>query len=319
VAAATGFGTVAAGAYLMRGLASGPDSGPGPAFEVPVGACDSHVHIVGDPARFPLSPDRDYTPPPATAEDLSEMLRHLRCDRVVIVTPTAYGADNAATLDAIRFLGRDRACGVALVDGDTRPATLDRLRDGGIAGLRVLLYSGDNFNPTKAMQHLQIKTDFARPRHWHLDIATTPDVIAALYAPLAASPVPIVFDYFGWIGEGLDQPGAEAVLSLVRSGRAYIKLSEPYRLSRRGPDYPDLAPIAQAIVAANPDRVLWGSGWPHVGSPPSGRKPTELTPNVKVDTVHLLDLLADWVPDAATRHKILVENPARFYGFGSSA
>ncbi|HLZ07211.1 MAG TPA: amidohydrolase family protein, partial [Chloroflexota bacterium] len=102
----------------------------------------------------------------------------------------------------------------------------------------------------------------------------------------------------------------------VKSRRAYVKLSEPYRLSKKAPEYGDLVPVVRALLAANPDRLLWGSGWPHVDSTPvAGRSNTDLAPNLPVDTGHLLNLFASWVPDAEIRHTILVKNPARLYGF----
>jgi predicted TIM-barrel fold metal-dependent hydrolase len=117
---------------------------------------------------------------------------------------------------------------------------------------------------------------------------------------------------------GLRQMGAGAVLSLVRSGIAYVKLSEPYRLSNNSPDYPELKPLVDALIAANPDRILWGSGWPYVSGPVPGRPVAEITPNLPIDTGNLLSLFAAWVPDDGMRRKILVENSARLYGFSDA-
>jgi predicted TIM-barrel fold metal-dependent hydrolase len=186
---------------------------------------------------------------------------------------------------------------------------------GGIAGIRLFLGGGD-FRPAAAARHLQTAIDLANVRGWHLDVSAPPDVVAALAPQLAACPVPLVLDYFGWVAGGVQQPGFEAVLSLVKSGRAYVKLAEPYRLSKKAPEYGDLVPVVRALVAANPDRLLWGSGWPHVDSTPvAGRSNTDLAPNLHVDTGHLFNLFARWVPDAERRRTILVENPARLYGF----
>lgn len=187
---------------------------------------------------------------------------------------------------------------------------------GGITGMRLFLGGAGVFRPAAAAKHLQTAIDLANVRGWHLDISAPPDVVAALAPQLAACPVPLVLDYFGWVAGGVQQPGFEAVLSLVKSGRAYVKLAEPYRLSKKAPDYGDLIPVVRALLAANPDRLLWGSGWPHVDSTPvAGRSNTDLAPNLPVDTGHLLNLFARWVPDAEIRRTILVENPARLYGF----
>ena len=309
-------GLCASMAHLKRSNAAGPQSKTAVAFEVPRGACDTHVHIIGDPVEFPMAPDRDYTPPSATADELLEVQRSLKLDRVVIVTATIYGNDNASTLAAIRQIGRDRARGVALVDETASSAALDSLARAGITGFRLLIDEAELSKPGAAARRLRRATDLAKSRGWHLQISTPPDVTSALAAQLVSSPVPLVFDYFAWAAGGVDQPGFDAVLSLVKTGRAYVKLSGPYRLSKDPPAYPDLAPVVHALLAANPDRLLWGSGWPHVdSSDSSGRAKTDLAPNLPVDAGQLLNLFATWVPDAETRRKILVDNPARLYGF----
>ena len=173
-----------------------------------------------------MSPSRDYTPAPAPADDLREMLQFLGFDRVVIVTPDVYGTDNAVTLAAIEALGQDRARGVAWVAQTTQPEDLDRMRAAGIVGIRVSLQHGDKgFDATNAAKHLQAKFELARIWKWHLQFSEPPSVISALKSQLASSPVPLVFTYFGWAQGGVDQPGFAAVLSLIKSGSAYVKLS----------------------------------------------------------------------------------------------
>ena len=285
------------------------------AFDVPRGACDTHVHVIGNPAKFPMSRSRDYTPPPATVDELRAMLQFLGLDRVVIVTPDIYGTDNSATLAAVKELGHDRARGVAWVAETTPTEALDFMRAAGIVGMRVNLYGGKHFDAAVAAKRLKAKFDFAQKQKWHLQFSEPPFVVSALKAQLASSPVPIVFTYFGWAEGGVDEPGFDAVISLVKSGLAYVKLSEPYRLSKKGPDYPDLVPVVHALLAANPDRVLWGSGWPYVSGAVPGRSVTAITPDLPIDAGHLLNLLATWVPDVETRRKILVDNPTRLYGF----
>ncbi|MBV8661904.1 MAG: amidohydrolase family protein [Hyphomicrobiales bacterium] len=286
------------------------------AFDVPRGACDTHVHVIGDSAQFPMSPQRDYTPPAATVDDLRRMLAFLKLDRVVIVTPTIYNEDNSATLAAVKALGPDRARGIAMIDETAPASVLDALRDEGVAGFRLLMSDAATVHRDATAKRIAAAIDIAQARGWHIDIQAPPDVIAAVAPQLASSPAPLVFDYFGWLAGGLEQPGFDAVASLVKSGRAYVKLAEPYRLSKRAPDYNDLKPLVAALVAANPDRVMWGSGWPHVNSgSDGGHARTDVSPDLPVDTGHILNLLADWVPEAATRRKVLVDNPARLYGF----
>jgi predicted TIM-barrel fold metal-dependent hydrolase len=309
------FGCLMAASSFLRVPGAGPKPKTPIAFEVPRGACDAHVHVIGEPREFPLSVDRDYTPPAATAEELREVLQFLNFDRVVIVTPDVYGTDNSATLSAIRQLGQDRARGVGWIAETTPSGVLDSMRTAGIVGIRLSLDQGGVFNAETAAKRLREKIDLAEKHGWHLEIGTPPDVIAALVTQLASCPIPVVMNTFGWVEGGVEQAGFDAVVSLVKSGKAYVKLSEPYRLSKKAPNYPDLLPVVQALVAANPDRMLWGSGWPFVSGAVPGRAKLDLTPHLPLDAGHLLDLFAAWVPDAETRRKILVANPARLYGF----
>jgi predicted TIM-barrel fold metal-dependent hydrolase len=143
-------------------------------------------------------------------------------------------------------------------------------------------------------------------------------IISSIKDLVETAPMPVVFDHFGGAEAalGVGQPGFADLVELIRSGRAYVKLSGAYRASKRGPDYPDAAPLARALISANPDRVIWGSDWPHPGTPPaSSRARTEVTPGLQIDDGRLLNLLAVWAPDPMTRRRILVDNPARLYGF----
>jgi predicted TIM-barrel fold metal-dependent hydrolase len=143
-------------------------------------------------------------------------------------------------------------------------------------------------------------------------------MISAIKDIVATSPVPVVFDHFGGaLAElGAEQPGFADLLELVRSGKAYVKISGAYRASKLAPDYPDVVPLARALIAANSDRIIWGSDWPHPNSTtPPGRKPTDLTPLFQIDDGRLFNQLVVWAPEAATRKKILVDNPAQLYRF----
>ena len=147
-------------------------------------------------------------------------------------------------------------------------------------------------------------------------------MVTALKNRFAAAPVPLVFDHFAGAQAalGVDQPGFGDVLDLVESGKAYVKISGAYRASRAAPDYADVIPLAKALIAANPDRIVWGTDWPHPNSvTPSDRKVTDVTPLFQIDDGALLNQLPVWAPDAATREKILVTNPARLYGFEERA
>jgi predicted TIM-barrel fold metal-dependent hydrolase len=288
------------------------------AIEVPPGACDCHVHVVGDQQRFPMTPDRVYTPPAAGADELLALQRRLRFDRVVIVQPSFYGIDNAATLDGLRQLGPRRARGIAVIDDKTSPAALDDMVKAGVRGIRLNLETAGEIDPAALSRKLQAALRQIAGRGWHVQIYTRLPVIAALASELAALPVPLVVDHFGGAQAalGAEQPGFGALTALVRSGKAYVKISGAYRVSRLAPDYADAAPLARALIAANPERIVWGTDWPHTDSArPPGRPTTDVSPFQPIDDGLLLNQLPSWAPDAAIRRQILVDNPARLYGF----
>lgn len=280
-------------------------------FTVPPGACDSHTHIFGD---YPMVPERKYTPEPAGPEAMAALHRSLGLERVVIVTPSVYGTDNASTLDGIKARGNS-ARGIAVVSPQARPELLQALHEAGIRGIRLNLASSDIADPVVAAARLQWAADQVSGLGWHVQVNTTLDVIAALSTVVPSLPVPVVFDHFGGARAeaGPRQPGFPDLVKLVASGRAYVKISGAYHISQRGPNYPDCLPLAQALVAANPDRVLWGTDWPHPN--PQSKTPLRPTPFQAINDGMLFSQLATWVPNPTDRAKILVANPARLYGF----
>ena len=286
-------------------------------FDVPAGACDCHTHIFGDSRRFSFAPSRAYTPETASIEEMRALHRTLHTDRVVIVQPSVYGTDNACTLDAIRQLGSD-ARGVAVIDDKTPDAALDKMARGGIRGIRVNLEAAGLTDPAAGRRRLQAAIQRVKSRTWHVQVYTRLSVIKGLEDQVLASPIPIVFDHFGGAEAslGVRQPGFDALLNLVRTGHAYVKVSGAYRSSTQLPDYADVAPLAKALIAANPQQVLWGTDWPHPDSSPvTGRKPTDVAPLLPIDDGRVFNQLATWAPDATERRMILVDNPARLYGF----
>ena len=287
-------------------------------FAVPDGACDCHVHVFGDPQRYPFASGRVYTPETASIAELRACLDALHMDRVVIVQPSVYGTDNRCTVDAVRELGR-RARGVAVVDANTPDAALDDLAAAGIRGVRLNLMTAGVSDPSVALQAFTTAAERASKRKWHIQLNTSLKLIDAIRSQLQASPVHVVFDHFGGAAAsaGVQQPGFGALVALVKSGTAYVKISGAAdSVSTRAPDYPDVSPLARALVGANPQRILWGSNWTHPDSARvPGRKNTDIAPLMQTDDGRVLNLLAEWVPDAAVRRGILVENPARLYGF----
>jgi predicted TIM-barrel fold metal-dependent hydrolase len=309
---------VIAGGLLMHARSSlGKASQPATPvnFDVPAGACDCHTHIHGDPAQYPYFSGRVYTPEMATPEEMAELHKALRMRRVVIVTPSVYGADNSATLFGMKARGAD-ARGVVVIDDKTTESELDAMGRAGVRGIRLNLATGGTADPAAGRQRFQAAVERVKGRNWHVQMYTNLAMISAIKDLAAASPVPVVFDHFGGAQAALgpQQPGFADLLALVRSGKAWVKISGAYRASKLGPDFPDAAPLAQALIAANSDRVVWGTDWPHPNSS-SGRPVSALAPFFEIDDARLLNQLPAWAPDPAIRKKILLDNPVRLYGF----
>ena len=248
---------------------------------------------------------------------MTALHKALHIERVVIVTPSVYGTDNSATLFGIKARGAT-ARGVAVIDEKTPDSDLDAMNQAGIRGIRLNLATGGVSDPDVGRQRFLAAVERVKARGWHIQLYTSLAMITAIKDLVAASPVPVVFDHFGGAQAALgpDQPGFSDMLELVKSGKAYVKISGAYRASKLAPDYPDVVPLARALIAANSDRIVWGTDWPHPNSvTPPGKKPTDLTPLFQIDDGRLFNQLPVWAPDAAIRKKILVDNPARLYGF----
>jgi predicted TIM-barrel fold metal-dependent hydrolase len=286
-------------------------------FDVPPGATDCAVHVFGDPKRHPFWEGRTYTPEPATVGELRQVMRALRVDRVVVVQASTYGTDNSCVVDSIREFGSG-ARGVAVIDENTTEASLDDMHRRGVRGIRLSLGNQGVTDPAAARQRLTAAAERMKNRTgWSVLISGSPATWEALRVELAAFAVPIVIDHFGEprAADGVGQPGFTTVLNLVKSGKAYVKLSNADTLAAQ-PDMSDLTPYATALISANPQRIVWGTAWPHpsAGAVP-GRKPTDVALHRQVDDGQVMNMLPIWAPDAAIRKMILVDNPARLYGF----
>jgi len=207
-----------------------------------------------------------------------------------------------------------------VIDDKTAESELDAMQRAGIRGIRINLATGGGAGNTAeaARKRFQASAERMKARGWHIQMYTTLPVIDGIRDQVAASPIPIVFDHFGGAqaSAGIDQFGFAALLSLVRTGKAYVKISGAYRSSNAQPDYADVAPLAKALIAANLQRILWGSDWPHPDSSRvGGRMPTDIAPLLQIDDGRVLNQMAVWAPDAAQRKTILVDNPARLYGY----
>jgi len=307
------FGSMAIAA--LGGLAAGTRAqAASPLAGMPAGAIDCHNHIVGPQAKYPMAPRRTYTPPEASVGELRALNAELGIARNVIVQPSFYGFDNSCTVDALKELGNS-ARGIAVLPQDVSDAELKRFAAAGIVGTRLNLATAGIRDPKAATDAIAAFAPRFAPLGWHIQINTEPALIAAIAPIVADLKVPVVFDHIGEVvaAEGVNQRGFGALVELVRGRNAYVKLSAPYNLSTR-PDYADVTPFARALIAAAPDRMLWGTNWPHPGQM-RGRPLTEVSPYQKIDNSYLLRLFGEWCPDAAMRKMILVDTPARLYRF----
>ncbi len=281
----------------------GPDPHPKtPSFVVPANACDCHAHIFGPSDQFAYTTPRSYTPPDASVSQYRHLLRTLGISRGVIVQPSVYGTDNRATANAIRELGQDFR-GIAVVSSEATTSELERLHKAGFRGVRFnLLFEGG-----PDADELDRVADKIAGLGWHLQVLADLSQLLHLAKNMRQLPVPVVFDHMGHMpaATGIANEGFQTLLSLLRDDGAWVKLSGAYRTSGElHPPYGDVTGFAQALVDAAPDNCLWGTDWPH----PSFGKPM---PN----DGDLMDMLPEWVPDEGMRLKILVDNPARLYGF----
>ena len=309
-------------AMSLRGSAEEKMLGPStahtpPDFKVPKNACDCHVHCIGPRAKFPLAAERVYTPDVAPVENLARHLKVLHLDRVVIVHPSFYGTDNRSTLYGIRKLGIKRARGIAVVAENTKQSELEALHRQGIRGVRLNVETGGTSDPKVLISQLQRSADMVAPLKWHVQIYTNLAMIGALGDVIPKLPVPVVFDHFGSLktSKGLQQPGLPLLLDLMKSGKVYVKLSAQYRISEL-PGYTDAGAFVNAMVSANPDRVLWGSDFPHTFPGPGKKRTREGIEHFWPEDDGLaLNRMAKWVPQPDRLKKLLVENPERLYFF----
>lgn len=280
----------------------GPDPHPRPPkLPATPGATDAHFHLFGPVDRYPYVREREYTPPNALPEACRRLFGTLGIDRAVLVQPSVYGADNRCQLDGAAAIGIPARI-IVVVPLATPDRELDRLHRSGARGVRFIVAHSGGLPLTE----LERFSERLQARGWHIQLMVRATDLVELEPRLAALRCDIVIDHMGMVapGHGLEQPAFQALLRLLRGGRCWVKLSGGYRLSMQAPPYEDLRPFARALVAARPDRLVWGSDWPHAFF--KGKMP---------NTTDLLDLLLDWVPDQAARTRILVDNPAMLYGF----
>jgi predicted TIM-barrel fold metal-dependent hydrolase len=285
----------------------------------PPGACDCHVHVVGPKRRFPLAGRRSYTPMDAPLPDLRAMLARLGIDRVVLVQPSFYGVDNGCVLAALDELG-SMARGVAAVAPDIAPAEIDAMHRAGIRGIRLNMASLGTTTPDALTALLRDTAKLCARNGWHIQLFVHAETLAAMAGRLGGLDVPIVIDHFGLVKPAeMDGPAARVLLDLLSTGRTWVKLSAPYRIADNPAD-PRVGDLVDRLVRANPDRLVWGSDWPH--TPVHNASPVHddaEMPYRDIDTAGLLRSMAAWCRDPRALESILVDNPSRLYDFSVSA
>lgn len=283
-----------------------PDFAPRkPRFALAPLACDCHAHILGPASRYPYSSERVYTPPDCLAGDYRAMLATLGVERAVLVQPSVYGADNTVMLQALREAGPAFRA-VAVVDRSVGDDALDSLHAAGVRGVRINVVDVKEGQGTLPLAQLRSLARRIARLGWHMELLAHVDELAGLDQDLADFPVDVVFGHLGYMrtDKGIDAPGYQGLLRLMQRGRCWVKLTGPYRISGGAMPHADVTPFARALLCAAPDRVVWGSDWPHVMV--KGPMPND---------GDIADLLLDWIPDEDLRRRVLVDNPARLYGF----
>ncbi|MDQ0391606.1 amidohydrolase family protein [Labrys monachus] len=280
-------------------------AGRKPRLDLPAGAVDCHFHVFGPESAYPYAPGRSYTPPDAPLLAYEELAGTLGFSRGVIVQPSVYGLDNRRTLEAVRR-SRLPMRAVVVLDPEISDAELEALHRQGARGVRFNLL----FKAGLTIEAAGRLAERIRPLGWHLQFLADVSAIEDLAGLVAGLGVPAVFDHLGHVpaAKGIADPGFQALLGLVREGRAWVKLSGSYRVTgRRHTPYDDAAPFVSALVEAGPHQLLWGTDWPH----PSIGVPMP-------DDADLVDMFGEWVTDEALRQGIFVDNPERLYGFAEA-
>lgn len=285
-------------------MSTNPSPNPNPRrprLRLPAGTCDCHAHVFGPRNRYQLIPHPGYEPAAAPLGDYLKMLHAVGVSRAVLVQPSPYGTDHSALLDALRS-GQFPLRGVALYDDALTDRQMEELHHYGVHGARLHLSPS---NVSAVIPSLPRIAARVRSFGWHLQFYLNAEQYPDIDRTLLALPVPVVIDHFGLVpaAGGTASPGFQTLLRLARSDGCWFKLSAPYRISQRPPEFGDVTPLARALLAAAPDRCVWGTDWPH---PNSSSMPND---------GDLVDLLANWIPDESLRVKVLIDNPTHLYGF----
>lgn len=283
-----------------------PDPRP-PKTPFPPLACDCHAHICGPQALYGFIPERIYSPPDALLPAYRHLLARLGSERAVLVQPSFHGSDNRAMLAAMAQAG-PAFRGVAVIGDDVTSRELETMHAAGVRGARLNIVDVKTAKGVLPRDAIAKLAERIKPFGWHIEFLMHVDEFPDLDVTLGKLPVEVVFGHLGYVaaGKSVATPGFQALLRLLRDGRAWVKLTGPYRISAMGLPHDDTVPFARELVAAAPDRLVWGSDWPHVKTGWSIPVP---------NAGDMADMLDSWVPDPAMRRHVLADNPAKLYGF----
>jgi predicted TIM-barrel fold metal-dependent hydrolase len=285
-----------------------PDPNPKtPAFKFPSQACDCHAHICGPIKTYPYTARRIYTPPDALIGDYERLLDTLGVERAVLVQPSFYATDNSAMLAVLKATRRTMR-GVAVIADDATDRHLEELHQAGVRGARINIVDLQHGKGELPLEKIKRLAERIKPLNWHIEFLMHVDEFPDLDRMFGDFPIEVVFGHLGYVraNKGTAVPGFQALLRLLRSGRAWVKFTGAYRISAQTTPHSDTNIFAHRLLEAAPARIVWGTDWPHVMT-----KWTIPMPN----DGELADLLMNWIPDAGLRKQILVDNPATLYGF----
>jgi len=276
-----------------------------PGIVMPRGATDTHAHICGPIEEHPYSDRRVYTPPDAPLSAYRHMLTTLAVERAVLVQPSVYGSDNTVMLNAMTELGAARCRAVAVVDDDIADAELSRMHEAGVRGVRINVVDVAVGKGVLPMQALATLANRVKRFGWHVEFLMHADEFPDLDRQFGDFPVDIVLGHLGYMktDKGLKDAGFQAMVRLMQRGKCWVKLTGPYRISTQALPHNDTNAFAHALLEAAPERVVWGTDWPHV-----------MVKTAMPNDADLADLILEWVPEKL-REQVLVANPARLYGF----
>ncbi len=277
-----------------------------PQFALPPGSVDCHMHLFGPYDRYPPVPESKYITADCLPEDFIAMMDRFGIAMGVFVPASPHGTDPTHLIDVLREYP-DRFIGIAILGEDADRAAIARLDALGVKGARFQSATHGSVLPALSIETARRIHDFG----WHVELYPHGTEIADMEEIVASLPNKVVFDHFGSIpaSAGIDHPAFAALLRMLDSGKVWVKLSRPGQIATEGMPHPSVTPIARALIAHAPERMLWGSDWPHVGE----------TPDSMPDDGVLLDVLADWAPDEAVRTRILVDNPDEFFALDGAA